>query len=95
MARAKNDDTADAVPAADTTAAAADDPTSPLLEGVDPRQVEANKVTSTPDEDDIRDQSRPDPKDDPALPNDISNTVDPSDAMTLTGHDAQPGENGA
>lgn len=72
----------------------ATDPTSPAIEAIDPRQVEANKLTSTPDEDDIRDQPQPDPKDNPANPNDVSNVVDPSDPMTLTGHDAEPGENG-
>lgn len=72
------------------------DATSPLLESIDDRQAEANNLTSTPDEDgdDTRTGDRPDPKDDPALPNDVSNVVDPSDPMTLTGHDAQPGENG-
>ena len=71
------------------------DATSPAIEAIDPRQVEANNLTSTPDEDDIRDdQDQADPKDNPALPNDVSNVVDPSDPMTLTGHDAEPGENG-
>lgn len=71
------------------------DATSPLLESIDDRQAAANNLTSTPDEDlDVRDQPRPDPKDNPAAPNDVSNVVDPSDPMTLTGHDAQPGENG-
>ena len=72
------------------------DATSPLLESIDPRQAAANNLTSTPDEDaDARDPGVvPDPKDNPALPNDVSNVVDPSDPMTLTGHDAQPGENG-
>lgn len=68
---------------------------SPLLASIDPRQVEANKLTSTPDEDDTRlPDDVPDPKDNPALPNDVSNVVDPADPMTLTGHDAGPGENG-
>lgn len=72
-----------------------DEATSPLLASIDPRQAEANNLTSTPDEgDDVRDQPQPDPKDNPAAPNDVSNVVDPSDPMTLTGHDAQPGENG-
>lgn len=76
-------------------AAEADSPDSPLLAGIDPRQREANKLTSTPDEDDTRlPDDVPDPKDNPALPNDVSNVVDPADPMTLTGHDAQPGENG-
>lgn len=70
------------------------DATSPLLESIDPRQAEANKLTSTPDEADPRDQPGTDPKDNPAGPNDVSNVVDPSDPMTLTGTDAQPGENG-
>jgi hypothetical protein len=71
------------------------DGTSPLLASFDPRQAEANNLTSTPDEaTDVRDQPAPDPKDNPAGPNDISNVVDPADPMTLTGHDAQPGENG-
>jgi hypothetical protein len=70
------------------------DGTSPLLESIDPRQAEANNLTSTPDEADVRDQPAPDPKDNPAAPNDVSNVVDPSDPMTLTGTDAQPGENG-
>lgn len=71
-----------------------EDATSPAIEAIDPRQVEANNLTSTPDEEDIRDQPGPDAKDNPAGPNDVSNVVDPSDPMTLTGHDAQPGENG-
>ena len=70
------------------------DATSPLIETIDDRQVAANHLTSTPNEDDARTGSRPDPKDDPAGPNDVSNTADPNDPMTLTGHDAQPGENG-
>lgn len=71
------------------------DATSPLLESIDPRQAAANKLTSTPDDAvDPRDQPAPDPKDNPAGPNDVSNVVDPSDPMTLTGTDAQPGENG-
>lgn len=83
MARSKNtDDTGDA--------------TSPAIEAIDDRQVAANNLTSTPDEDtDARDGStKPDPKDDPGGPNDVSNVVDPSDPMTLTGEDAQPGNNG-
>lgn len=73
----------------------ADDATSPAIDAIDDRQVAANNLTSTPDEDtDARTGDRPDPKDDPAGPNDVSNVVDPSDPMTLTGHDAQPGENG-
>jgi len=67
---------------------------SPLLESIDPRQAAANNLTSTPDETDSRGGDLPDPKDNPAAPNDVSNVVDPSDPMTLTGHDAQPGENG-
>lgn len=67
---------------------------SPLLESIDPRQAAANNLTSTPNEDDSRGGDLPDPKDNPAAPNDVSNVVDPSDPMTLTGHDAQPGENG-
>lgn len=72
------------------------DATSPAIEAIDPRQVEANNLTSTPDEDvDARDGSDvPDPKDNPYGPNDVSNVVDPSDPMTLTGEDAQPGNNG-
>lgn len=78
-----------------TDAAPAEDATSPAIQAIDPRQVEANKLTSTPDDtDNVRDQTPPDPKDNPAAPNDLSNVVDPSDPMTLTGHDAQPGENG-
>jgi hypothetical protein len=69
--------------------------TSPAIEAIDPRQVAANNLTANPDEADPRDGWRPDPKDDPALPNDVSNVVDPEDPMTLTGHDAEPGENGA
>lgn len=76
----------------DTTA---DEAASPLLQGIDPRQVAANNLTSTPDEADIRAVTLPDPKDNPAAPNDVSNVVDPSDPMTLTGTDAQPGESGA
>jgi hypothetical protein len=71
------------------------DATSPLLESIDPRQAAAGGLTSTPDETDVRDQPGTDPKDNPAGPNDVSNVVDPSDPMTLTGHDAQPGESGA
>lgn len=74
--------------------AEAEDATSPAIEAIDPRQVEANHLTSTPDEEDIRDQPGTDPKDNPAGPNDVSNVVDPSDPMTLTGKDAEPGENG-
>lgn len=81
MATRKSDDTAG-------------DATSPAIQAIDPRQVEANKLTSTPDEDDARNQPRDDPKDNPAGPNDVSNVVDPADPMTLTGEDAQPGENG-
>jgi hypothetical protein len=73
----------------------AEDATSPAIEAIDPRQVEANHLTSTPEEEaDARVAERPNPKDDPAGPNDVSNVVDPSDPMTLTGHDAEPGENG-
>jgi len=82
MARAKDSDTPK------------EEATSPLIESIDPRQVAANNLTATPDEDDPRGGDLPDPKDNPAAPNDVSNTVDPSDPMTLTGHDAQPGENG-
>lgn len=72
-----------------------DDATSPAIEQADPRQVEANNLTSTPDENDARlPAERPDPKDDPSQPNDVSNTADPNDPMTLTGKDAEPGENG-
>lgn len=73
------------------------DGTSPLLESIDPRQAEIAGLTSTPPEDgDVRDGGdQPDPKDNPALPNDVSNVVDPSDPMTLTGEDAQPGDSGA
>lgn len=71
------------------------DATSPLIESIDPRQVEANNLTSLPDEADTRAPGDvPDPKDNPAAPNDLSNVVDPSDPMTLTGKDAEPGENG-
>lgn len=70
------------------------DATSPAIEAIDPRQVAANNLTSKPNDEDVRDQPGPDMKDNPAAPNDVSNTVDPSDPMTLTGHDAQPGENG-
>lgn len=68
--------------------------TSPAIEAIDPRQVAANNLTSTPDEDDSRLQPGSDPKDNPAAPNDVSNVVDPSDPMTLTGKDAEPGESG-
>lgn len=79
----------------DDPPAETDDATSPAIEAIDPRQVDANNLTSTPDEDDVRDPGpQPDPKDNPAGPNDVSNVVDPSDPMTLTGHDAEPGENG-
>jgi hypothetical protein len=74
---------------------APDEAASPLLQSIDPRQAAANNLTSTPDEADIRNQVLPDPKDNPAAPNDVSNVVDPSDPMTLTGTDAQPGESGA
>jgi len=71
------------------------DATSPAIEAIDARQVAANNLTSTPNEDDARNPGAvPDPKDDPALPNDVSNTADPNDPMTLTGEDAQPGNNG-
>lgn len=86
MARRKADD---------ETTDTGGDATSPMIESIDPRQVEANKLTSTPDEVDTRlPEKQLDPKDNPALPNDVSNVVDPSDPMTLTGTDAQPGENG-
>lgn len=69
--------------------------TSPAIEAIDDRQVAANNLTATPPEgDDPRGGDLPDPKDNPAAPNDVSNVVDPSDPMTLTGKDAQPGENG-
>lgn len=85
MARKKNGE----------TEAQADPAASPLLESIDPRQAAANNLTSTPEDGpDVRDQPQPDPKDNPAAPNDVSNVVDPADPMTLTGHDAQPGENG-
>lgn len=72
-----------------------EDATSPAIQAIDPRQVAANNLTSTPDDpDNVRDQDVPDPKDNPAAPNDVSNVVDPSDPMTLTGKDAEPGENG-
>ena len=71
------------------------DATSPLLETIDPRQVAANDLTSTPNEEDNRDPGpQPDPKDNPAAPDDESNVVDPSDPMTLTGKDAAPGSPG-
>ena len=76
------------------TSAQKEEAASPLLESIDPRQAAANNLTSTPGEDDVRGGDLPDPKDNPAAPNDVSNVVDPSDPMTLTGHDAQPGENG-
>ena len=79
----------------DEPAEDAEDATSPAIEAIDPRQVEINQLTSTPDEEDIRAVTdRPDPKDDPAGPNDVSNVVDPDDPMTLTGEDAQPGNSG-
>ncbi len=81
-------------PTPEDTTADSGDATSPAIEAIDPRQVEANNLTSTPDETDARTTTAPDPKDDPALPNDVSNVVDPSDPMTLTGEDAQPGNNG-
>lgn len=91
MARKKNDDqTDDQADQADQ----AEDGTSPAIQAIDPRQVEINKLTSTPDEEDGRVVDRPDPKDDPHGPNDVSNTADPNDPMTLTGHDAEPGESG-
>lgn len=77
------------------TEAQADEAASPLLQSIDPRQAAANNLTSTPDEADTRGGDLPDPKDNPAAPNDLSNVVDPADPMTLTGADAQPGENGA
>lgn len=68
---------------------------SPLIESIDPRQAAANNLTATPNEEDHRNPpAAPDPKDNPAYPNDVSNTADPNDPMTLTGKDAQPGENG-
>lgn len=73
-----------------------DEATSPLLASIDPRQAAAGGLTSTPDEgEDPRDQPGTDPKDNPAGPDDVSNVVDPSDPMTLTGEDAQPGDSGA
>jgi hypothetical protein len=72
-------------------AAKKDDATSPAIAAIDPRQVAANDLTSTPDETDVRVGKRPDPKDEPGAPGDVSNVVDPSDAMTLTGTDAAPG----
>lgn len=66
--------------------------TSPAIEAIDPRQAAAAGLTSTPNETDTRTGTRPDPKDDPAGPDDVSNVVDPSDPMTLTGEDAQPGD---
>lgn len=69
--------------------------TSPAIEAIDPRQVAANNLTANPDEEDPRNPPKAaDPKDNPALPNDVSNTADPDDPMTLTGHDAEPGDNG-
>lgn len=56
---------------------------SPLIESIDPRQVAAGGLTSTPEEADHRTGDRPDPKDNPAAPNDESEVVDPSDPMTL------------
>jgi hypothetical protein len=76
------------------TEAQKDEAASPLLQSIDPRQAAANNLTSTPDEGDPRGGDLPDPKDNPAAPNDVSNVVDPADPMTLTGKDAQPGENG-
>lgn len=71
------------------------DATSPAIADIDPRQAKNAKLTSLPDEDDNRtDEDRPDPKDDPHGPNDVSNVVDPSDPMTLTGEDAKPGNSG-
>lgn len=68
---------------------AADDATSPAIEAIDPRQVEVNKLTSTPNEDDARDPAPlPDPKDNPALPDDVSAIADPEDPMTIK----DPGE---
>lgn len=70
--------------------------TSPAIEAIDPRQAAVAGLTANPPDTDVRAGSDvPDPKDNPAGPNDVSNVVDPSDPMTLTGHDAQPGENGA
>lgn len=68
---------------------APDDATSPAIEAIDPRQVEVNKLTSTPDETDVRDPAPlPDPKDNPALPDDVSAIADPEDPMTIK----DPGE---
>lgn len=89
MATKKDDQPQDQAPAP------AGDATSPAIEAIDPRQVAANKLTSTPNEEDVRvPPNVPDPKDNPAGPNDVSNVVDPADPMTLTGEDAQPGDNG-
>lgn len=94
MARSNKSDDSTSEPTTDD-ATAAESATSPAIEVVDPRQVQINNLTSTPDENDARlPAERPDPKDDPAQPNDVSNVVDPSDPMTLTGTDAQPGESG-
>lgn len=70
-----------------------DEAASPLLQSIDPRQAAANNLTATPDETDTRNHPGTDQKDNPAAPNDLSNVVDPSDQMTLTGEDAQPGQN--
>jgi len=78
----------------DGTDTQTDEAASPLLASIDPRQAAVNNLTSTPDDADPRGGELPDPKDNPAAPNDVSNTADPNDPMTLTGHDAQPGENG-
>jgi hypothetical protein len=67
---------------------------SPLMQSIDPRQVAANNLTATPDEDDNRTQDVPDPKDNPAAADDVSNTAAPDDPMTLTGSDAEPGDSG-
>lgn len=68
-----------------------DEATSPAIQAIDPRQVAAQNLTSTPNEEDSRDPGDvPDPKDNPAGPDDVSNVVDPSDPMTLTGTDAEP-----
>ena len=69
--------------------------TSPLVASIDPDQLAVSMPgdgTETGETGDPRDGA-----DTPSAvpewgPDDVSNVVDPSDPMTLTGHDAQPGE---
>lgn len=70
-----------------------DSPDGPLVQSIDDRQLAEANVSSTPETTDARaGTDQPNPADNPAAPDDVSNTVDPNDAMTLTkGDDPQGG----